>query len=117
MSDLEKFWHNEAIALPHLIRAALSHYQFETIHRILDGKGRIGRLLTPLYLVSHGLLAEPLLYLSDFFGRNRASYYDALMRVRTSNDLIHRVRFFLSGVAQTASKGRDVFRQVLALRA
>jgi Fic family protein len=116
MGDLEQFWHNDAIVVPHLVRVAISHYQFETIHPFLDGNGRIGRLLIPLYLASHGLLAKPSLYLSDFFERNRASYYDALMRVRTGNDLIHWVRFFLNGVAQTATKGRDVFRQVLALR-
>jgi Fic family protein len=116
MGDLEQFWHNQHIAVPHLIRVAISHYQFETIHPFLDGNGRIGRLFIPLYLVSNGLLAKPSLYLSDFFERNRASYYDALMRVRVANDLIHWVRFFLRGVAETATKGRDVFRQILALR-
>jgi Fic family protein len=116
MSDLEKFWHNQTITVPHLVRVALSHYQFETIHPFLDGNGRIGRLMIPLYLVSHGLLAKPSLYLSDFFERNRTSYYDALMRVRASNDLIHWVRFFLTGIAETSIKGRDIFRRILELR-
>ena len=116
MGDLERFWHDEGIRVPHLIRVAISHYQFETIHPFLDGNGRIGRLLIPLYLISHGLLSKPSLYLSDFFERNRASYYDALMRVRQANDLVHWVRFFLQGVAETATKGRDVFRDILTLR-
>ena len=115
MGDLELFWHNEMVKVPHLVRIAVAHYQFETIHPFLDGNGRIGRLMIPLYLVSNGLLAKPSLYLSDFFERNRASYYDALMRVRMTNDMLHWVRFFLSGIAETAAKGRDVFKSLLTV--
>jgi Fic family protein len=116
MGDLELFWHNEEITVPHLIRIAISHYQFETIHPFLDGNGRIGRLLIPLYLINHKLLTKPSLYLSAYLEQNRAGYYDALMRVRMGNDLIHWVRFFLTGVMETAARGRDVFRNILNLR-
>ena len=85
MGDLENFLHNDSIDVPQLIRIALAHYQFETIHPFLDGNGRVGCLMIALYLVSEGLLAKPTLYLSDYFEKNRSVYYDKLSLARTSN--------------------------------
>lgn len=116
MADLEKFLHNENIPVPHLIKVGIAHYQFETIHPFLDGNGRIGRLLITLYLVSNDLLHKPTLYLSDFFEKNKAFYYDNLTRVRTHNDLTQWLKYFLEGVRSTSENSIQTFKSIIKLR-
>lgn len=116
LDDLEAFWHNESIQVPHLVRIALSHYQFETIHPFLDGNGRIGRLLITLYLVSHGLLAKLSLYLSAHLEQHRNQYYDALSRARASNDIGQWCRFFLQAVIETARNGRETLERLFVMK-
>lgn len=86
LSDMESFWHNPNIQVPHLIRVAITHYQFETIHPFQDGNGRIGRLLIPLYLISNGLLDKPSLYLSAHLEKNRDAYYDTEKILKINNN-------------------------------
>ena len=116
MGDLENFMHDEQLQLPDLFKIAIMHYQFETIHPFLDGNGRVGRLLITLYLVSCGILKEPILYLSDYFEKNRIDYYDNLMRVREKNDLSGWIQFFLEGVIETASSGIATLDAILQLQ-
>ncbi len=117
MSDLELFLHSKLIKVPHLIRIAIAHYQFETIHPFLDGNGRVGRLLITLYLVSKGILEKPLLYLSSFFEEDKSLYYDNLSLVRSKNDLGQWIRYFLVGIIQTAETGVATLVKIIDLKA
>jgi Fic family protein len=117
MGDLENFLHNEDIAVPSLVRNAITHYQFETIHPFLDGNGRIGRLLITLYLVSENILDKLLLYLSVFFEKKKSLYYDKLQLVREKNELLNWIKYFLSGVEETAEKACKTLSDIIKLKA
>jgi Fic family protein len=114
MSALERFLHDRPERTPTLIKAALAHAQFETIHPFLDGNGRTGRLLIPLLFFAEGVLREPLLYLSLYFKERRAEYYDLLNRIRMEGDWERWIAFFVDGVNEMAENAvgaaRDLYR-------
>lgn len=114
MSDLEKYINTED-GQDELIRAALIHYQFETIHPFLDGNGRIGRLLVTLYLMERKVLTTPALYLSYFLKRNRLEYYDRMTEVRRSGDYEQWIRFFLQAVEECARDAIETVNRLTAL--
>ena len=114
LADLERFFHDDAPLAP-LIKIALIHAQFETIHPFLDGNGRVGRLLITFWLVQHGILKRPVLYLSLFFKRHRAEYYDRLNAVRTQGAWEEWVRFFLRGVAEASHESISAAERILTL--
>jgi Fic family protein len=115
LGALERFLHGDPTPTPTLVKAALAHVQFETIHPFLDGNGRLGRLLITLLLCAEGALAEPLLYLSLYFKTHRDVYYELLQRVRLEGDWESWLRFFLEGVVETAEQATATAHRILAL--
>ena len=115
LGDLENFLHDETVKLPSLVKAALVHAQFETIHPFLDGNGRVGRLLITFTLYAWGTIREPLLYLSLYFRINRQAYYDHLQAVRETGDWEAWIRFFLEGVIETADQASETAKTVTDL--
>jgi Fic family protein len=115
LDALESYIHGGA-ELPPLVRIALIHYQFETIHPFHDGNGRVGRLLIALLLCAEGLLPRPLLYLSDYFERNREEYYRRLLRVSQAGEWLEWIQFFLTGVVEQSHDASRRSRRLLDLR-
>ncbi len=115
MGDLEKFMHREN-GIPPLAKIGLVHAQFETIHPFLDGNGRLGRLLITFWLAERGVLQKPVLYLSHYFKRRRAEYYERLQAVRDEGEWEEWLLFFLRGVAEVAADAGETARKILLLR-
>ena len=115
LSEVERFLHAPT-DLPALLQIGLAHVQFETIHPFLDGNGRVGRLLITFYLCERGILQKPVLYLSHYFKKHRAAYYDHLQAVRDTGDWERWLIFFLRGVIEVSAQATETARRILALR-
>jgi len=115
MGNLEKFIHSKD-NIPPLVKIALIHSQFETIHPFLDGNGRIGRLLITFYLYWRNILSKPLLYLSFYFKKNRAEYYDLLMKVRKESVWEEWIKFFLKGIGEVSEEATNTAREIIKLK-
>ena len=115
MSDLEKFMHRKD-DIPPLVKAALIHAQFETIHPFLDGNGRVGRLLLTFYLYWQGVLTKPLLYLSFYFKKHREEYYNLLMKVRLNGEFEEWIKFFLKGVVEVSNEATTAAKEIITLK-
>ncbi len=113
MGALERFLHDEPVQTPILVKAALAHAQFETIHPFLDGNGRVGRLLITLLLCNEGVLSRPLLYLSLYLKRNRDVYYERLQAIRTDGAWEQWLEFFLEGVVDVAESSTSTARRIV----
>jgi Fic family protein len=116
IKDFELFLHNKDLKIPELIKIALAHYQFETIHPYLDWNGRIWRLLITLYFIDKKILTKPVLYLSYYLEQNRWAYYDALTMVRNGNNIEHWLKFFLNWIIETCDKSITTLNKILELK-
>lgn len=116
LGTFERYLHDEDPVDPALVRLALIHYQFETLHPFRDGNGRVGRLLIPLLMCSWERLDAPILYVSSFFERHRETYVGLLLRVSQEGDWIAWINFFLRGVEESASEATDQAVALLDLR-
>ncbi len=116
ITDFEKFLHNDELEIPELIKIAIAHYQFETIHPYLDWNWRIWRLMIILYLIEKNIISSPILYISDFLEKNRWSYYDALTIVRKQDNIEHFIMFFLNWIIETCKNSTNTLEKVLQIK-
>lgn len=115
LTDFEKFIDNDNIDTPELVKLAMLHYQFESIHPFLGGNGKIGRMIIPLYLQSKGMLDKCVLYISDYFEKNKDTYFKMLTKVRTNSDIIGWIKFFLEAIIDSAKTAKEMLKKIKGL--